>query len=144
MKSKYLLLVLVIIAVILCCEKDEISREEIIGNWLFEKEEIDSINDNSRLVIDTTIIHGNQRYIINASDTLNITDLAGNSSIKFWMEFQPPETIVIYNCPIDFYCITNIPMRYRIVKITNDKMIWRRDLKYLNQEKVIYTLYFIK
>jgi len=125
------------------CEKDQITRGDIIGNWILDTRHVNTLYSNG-ISIDTTIIEGNIGYIINSSDTLTICSIDYYYCSKYLMKYQSPNALTYYSCPIDMECIISIPMRYEILKVTNKEMIWRREFKYTSQTKLIETMYFIK
>ena len=143
MKFLYFLSVFMLCAIIVSCEKDQIDRGDIIGNWLLEKTHVDTVY-YSGLVFDTTINYGNVRYIMNKSDTMLINEFQYNSITNFIVEYQPPNTLLFYPCPLNLLCLHNIPTKYQILKATDSEMIWRSDYEWPDQKKIIIKLYFIK
>lgn len=144
MKFQYFILVSVLCTVIVSCEKVQITREDIIGNWLLDKTHVDTVY-YSGLVSDTTINYGKERYLINNSDTLSIYDIQYHSINNFIIEYQSPNTLLFYPCPINLLCFHNIPTKYQILKATDSEMIWQSDYEWPNQKKkIISNLYFIK
>jgi hypothetical protein len=144
MKFPYFFLISALCAIIVSCEKVKITRGDIVGNWLFEKTHVDTVY-YSGLVSDTTINYGNERYLINNSDTLSIYDIQYNSINNFIIEYQSPNTLLFYPCPLTFFCFHNIPTTYKILKANDCEMIWQSDYEWPNQKKkIINKLYFIK
>jgi len=128
------------------CEKeDQISftRDDIIGNWLFEKKSVDTIYIDQGLSIDTTIIIGNQFFIINNSDTSLLKDLEGNQISANRIYFQTPDSIFYDACPIDFYCLISAIIPYKIVELNRNEMILRIEQK-INSGKRIKELHYYK
>lgn len=142
----YLVFILGILPGILSCEKDsndKITRDKIIGVWVFEKEIIDtSFDDNGKS--DTTIIHGDLNFIINNTDTLQIMNLNDSSISPHLLYYQPPDSLYWEICPIYLYCIYSEIIKYKIVELNqNSTMVLRRKWTYLNKD-IVETLYFKK
>jgi hypothetical protein len=134
--------ILMVLVIFQACEKDQITRGEIIGSWILDTRHIDTLYSNGKS-IDTTIIEGNNEYIIGGSDTLTICILDYYSCNKYLMKYQSPNTLIYYSCPIDMACLVSIPMRYEISKVSKREMIWKREIKYINQTKLMETMYFV-
>jgi hypothetical protein len=129
------------------CEKedhDSYNRDDIIGNWLFEKKFVDTIYIDQGLSIDTTIIIGDQFFIINDSDTSLIKDLEGNQISANRIYFQTPDSILYDACPIDFYCIVNAIIPYKIVELNKNEMILRREQEIIGGKKIKELRYYKK
>lgn len=148
MKSLKIFCVMLVgmIAITCGCEKNEhisYTRYDIIGNWLFEKKYVDTIYIDQGLNIDTTIIIGNQFFIINNTDTSLIKDLEGNQITANRIYFQPPDLILYDACPIDFNCIVISTIPYKIVHLNRNEMILRTE-KEINSGKKIEELHYYK
>lgn len=143
--SEWQLLTLFVIAVcLLSCERDQIHFGNIRGDWLLEKRWNNTVYTDG-IIIDTTVFAGNVRYIISSSDILTKYFTEENNTIRFNMEFKPPDTLIYYSCPINCYCLVSLPIRYTVLKATRTEMIWQRSETYRNQNKELTeTLYFSK
>ena len=101
----YLIFILGFFLGILSCDKeknDKITRSKIIGEWLFEKEIVDtSYQDNTKS--DTTIIHEDLKFIINNTDTLHIMYLNDSTISPHLLYYQPPDSLYWELCPIHVY-----------------------------------------
>jgi hypothetical protein len=132
------------IAITCSCEKEDhvrTTRDDIKGNWLFEKKHVDTIYIYQGLIIDTTVIIGNQFFIINNSDTSYIKDLEGNQISANIIYFKPPDSLFYNACPIDFMCITSAIIPYKIVELSKNEMILRTEQE-INRGKTIKELHY--
>lgn len=141
MKGRFIFISLIIIETLVGCEQDRNIRKDIIGSWIYQRMEVDTIyTDGSKY--NATFTEGKQRYIISSHDTLYITDITGIWTVKYLMHFHSPNYIVIWNCPIDSDCLVNIPVEFTIEKITKNEMTWRNDYEIRNGKKIYNIMYF--
>jgi hypothetical protein len=137
------LLLLFALTLLTACEKDQITRDDITGTWILQTRYIDTLYANGKDK-DTTISEGKAEYIINNSDTLTVCSVSTEYCTEYWMNYQPPNTLTYNNCPIGWECLLNVSIVYKILKAVQQEMIWKREIKYPDQMKLIEILYFTK
>lgn len=143
MKAYYPVIVIFVSLFISSCEKETISRKDIIGDWLFEKEITHNIYYDGE-VSDTTINFGNVLYLIDDHDTLTTQYFEYSSTTRFVIQFIPPDTLLFYPCPLNMLCLHNIPTRYRVIKVNDEEMIWQHEYEWVDEKRAIVRLYFTK
>ena len=143
MKGRFVFLSLIIIEILVGCEQDRNIRTDIIGSWIYQKMEVDTVYTDGS-TNNATFTEGKQRYIISSHDTLYITDFTGIWTVKYLMNFHSPNYIVIWNCPIDSDCLVNIPVEFTIEKITKNEMTWKNTYEIREGKKIYNIMYFNK
>jgi len=142
----YLIFILVFFIGISSCDKennDKITRSKIVGEWLFEKEIVDtSYQDNTKS--DTTIFHDDLKFIINNTDTLHIMHLNDNSISSHLLYYQPPDSLYWELCPIHVYCIYSEIIKYQILELNENSTMVLRNERTIKNKEIVKTLYFKK
>lgn len=136
-----------IVMITISCEKDKkntYSRQELIGEWILEKERIDTTYENSS-GSDTTIYYNNQKWIIDESDTLYIKNLDGNIISLHYIHLVSPDTLCYDGCPIGVFCQFIATIYYKITELDKSTLVLHRELTISGGNiKVDYTRYYKK
>jgi hypothetical protein len=119
------------IIIIYCCEKENgITRDELIGEWIFEKEVItDAWIDG--YVKDTTVFYGDIILSINNTDTAYHKNLDGEVAFAIEISFIPPDSILIGNCPLNWGPCYDAGIEYfKIISLNSQSMVLRKEHEY--------------
>ena len=146
MRIAFQLLIIVIMVIAFSCERNEnvISKEDIIGEWLLEKEEKYTKQDNE-IIFDTVYFFGDKILSINKTNISYTKKLNGDTISSNQLIFYPPDTIYYNNCPEEMDCFVIDDEYYKIIVIDNNRMVLKSEKKtYIPELKDIHIKYYSK
>jgi len=120
------------------CEKD--NSPGIIGQWMLESWEADTVFDDGT-VLDTVTQVSNVLYIIDNLDTLTIRRIGESYSTSYYMKFYFPNIIEYNICPINFVCLFAEDIRYKVLNSGEHEMVWKREITDIPGKRITQKLY---